>query len=28
VTGQGTANGTPVEIWTCNGDGNQKWSRN
>jgi hypothetical protein len=27
VTGQGTANGTLVEIWTCNGGSNQRWSR-
>jgi hypothetical protein len=27
VTGQGTADGTAVEIWTCNGGSNQKWIR-
>jgi hypothetical protein len=27
VTGQGTANGTLVEIWTCNSGTNQKWSQ-
>lgn len=27
ATGGGTANGTAVEIWTCNGQSNQKWSR-
>ena len=27
VTGQGTANGTLVEVWTCNGGANQHWSR-
>jgi alpha-galactosidase len=26
VTGNATANNTPVEIWTCNGGNNQKWS--
>ncbi|KAA2260654.1 galactosylceramidase [Solihabitans fulvus] len=25
VTGQGTANLTPVEVWECNGGANQKW---
>lgn len=23
----GTANGTPVEIWSCNGGTNQQWTR-
>jgi len=23
--GQGTANGTRVALWTCNGQANQKW---
>jgi hypothetical protein len=27
VAGAGTANGTAVELWTCNGGSNQKWSR-
>jgi hypothetical protein len=27
VTGQSTANGTPVEVWDCNGGGNQAWTR-
>jgi len=27
VTGAGTANGTAVQIWTCNGGTNQKWTR-
>src|SRR6185369_17706614 len=27
VTGQGTANGTQVEIWDCDGAANQHWSR-
>ena len=26
VTGAATANGTPVELWTCNGGSNQQWS--
>jgi hypothetical protein len=26
VTGRGTANGTAVEIWDCNGGTNQQWS--
>jgi hypothetical protein len=25
-TGAATANGTPVELWTCNGGSNQQWS--
>jgi protocatechuate 3,4-dioxygenase beta subunit len=25
ITGAGTANGTLVELWTCNGGGNQQW---
>jgi hypothetical protein len=25
VTGAGTANGTAVIIWTCNGGANQQW---
>lgn len=27
AVGRGTANGTLLEIWTCNGGGNQKCSR-
>jgi hypothetical protein len=27
VTGGGTGNGSAVEIWTCNGATNQKWTR-
>ncbi|MEU7695581.1 RICIN domain-containing protein, partial [Microbispora hainanensis] len=27
VSGAGTANGTKVQIWTCNGQNNQKWNR-
>jgi hypothetical protein len=27
VTGNGTANGTKVEIWDCNGGANQKWTK-
>ena len=27
VSGAGTANGTLVATWTCNGGGNQRWSR-
>jgi hypothetical protein len=27
ATGQGTANGTVVDIWTCDGGANQKWAR-
>jgi hypothetical protein len=23
----GTADSTPLEIWTCSGNGNQKWGR-
>jgi hypothetical protein len=26
VSGQGTANGTKVQLWTCNGGSNQQWS--
>jgi hypothetical protein len=26
VTGAGTANGTLVELWTCNGGSNQQWT--
>jgi hypothetical protein len=26
VSGAGTANGTPIEIWTRNGQANQQWS--
>ena len=26
VVGQGTANGTPVEVWACSGAPNQQWS--
>ncbi|MEY9931420.1 hypothetical protein ABH926_006069 [Catenulispora sp. GP43] len=28
VTGAGTANGTLVELWDCNGGGNQQWQQN
>ena len=28
VYGQGTANSTAVDVWTCNGGTNQKWTRN
>jgi len=27
VTGAATANGTKVELWTCNGGTNQQWTR-
>ena len=27
ATGAGTANGTLLELWTCNGGSNQKWTR-
>jgi hypothetical protein len=27
ANGQATANGTKVQLWTCNGGANQKWSR-
>lgn len=27
ATAPGTGNGTPLEIWTCNGGPNQTWSR-
>jgi len=27
VNGQVTANGTRVQLWTCNGGANQKWTR-
>ncbi|KJK58400.1 RICIN domain-containing protein [Saccharothrix sp. ST-888] len=26
VTGQGTTNGTLVELWGCNGGANQRWT--
>ena len=26
VNGQGTVNGTKVQLWTCNGGSNQQWS--
>jgi hypothetical protein len=26
VSGRGTANGTPVHLWTCHGGGNQQWT--
>jgi Ricin-type beta-trefoil lectin domain len=26
VTGQGTADGTLVELWSCNGGTNQQWN--
>ncbi|MEN3541216.1 RICIN domain-containing protein, partial [Microbispora sp. ZYX-F-249] len=26
-SGAGTANGAKVQIWTCNGQNNQKWTR-
>lgn len=25
VTGGGTANGTPIQLWDCNGTGAQQW---
>jgi non-reducing end alpha-L-arabinofuranosidase len=25
VTGASTADGAPVELWTCNGQSNQQW---
>ncbi|QIY66658.1 RICIN domain-containing protein [Streptomyces sp. RPA4-2] len=28
VTGNGTANGTPVQMWECNGGASQKWTYN
>ncbi|MFI5894932.1 RICIN domain-containing protein [Actinoplanes sp. NPDC051513] len=28
ANGAGTANGTAVIVWTCNGGNNQKWTRN
>ena len=28
ANGQGTANGTPVIIWDCNGQTNQQWNVN
>ncbi|WP_374330638.1 RICIN domain-containing protein [Streptomyces sp. PSKA30] len=27
VNGAGTANGTPLVHWTCNGQASQKWTR-
>ncbi|WP_239070014.1 glycoside hydrolase family 16 protein [Cellulomonas chitinilytica] len=27
VKGAGTANGTPVQLWSCNGTGAQRWAR-
>ncbi|HZP54117.1 RICIN domain-containing protein [Actinocrinis sp.] len=27
VVGQKTASGSPVDLWTCNGGGNQLWSQ-
>jgi hypothetical protein len=27
VNGAGTANGTAVQLWTCNGGSNQQWVR-
>ena len=27
ATAHGTANGTLLAIWTCNGGANQRWSR-
>jgi hypothetical protein len=27
VNGAGTANGTAVQLWTCNGGSNQSWIR-
>jgi hypothetical protein len=27
VAGQNTANGTAVDVWTCNNDPNQRWSQ-
>ncbi|GAA4964794.1 hypothetical protein GCM10023238_35510 [Streptomyces heliomycini] len=26
AAGAGTANGTAVQLWTCNGGSNQKWT--
>ncbi|HXR73889.1 RICIN domain-containing protein [Actinocrinis sp.] len=26
ATGAGTANGTPLQLWTCNGGSSQKWT--
>ena len=26
VTGQGTANGTQLQLWDCNGSGAQQWT--
>jgi hypothetical protein len=26
VTGASTAEGAPVELWTCNGGSNQQWT--
>ena len=26
VTGASTANGAPVQLWTCNSQNNQKWT--
>ena len=28
ASGRGTANGTPVIIWDCNGQNNQQWNVN
>ncbi len=28
ASGAGTANGTKVILWTCNGGANQRWTRN
>jgi len=27
VAAAGTANGSKVQLWTCNGQSNQKWAR-
>ncbi|HYS41506.1 MAG TPA: RICIN domain-containing protein, partial [Pseudonocardiaceae bacterium] len=27
ANGAGTANGTLLQLWTCNGGSNQKWTR-
>jgi hypothetical protein len=27
ATGNATANGTLIDLWTCNGGNNQKWTR-
>jgi hypothetical protein len=27
AAGAGTGNGTPVDVWFCNGETNQQWTR-